>query len=143
MGHKNKGQEENEDIRVSMTSRLWGMTIGMLAISIPLSDVTESAIIPLAVIAGATIGTVAIWVAGGKPKSAVAESDTTAQNRIKELEERLANLETINNFERRLAEDALARQAPVSPANIPIGEVVQDRPAEPTTTSSEASRVSV
>lgn len=144
---KQKNPETPEDVRVQTTAAIWGMATGMMALSIPLSAVAHTALIPLAVLASAATGTVAVWRFGAKNEAGSGNTtpalskDATgdaAQKRIADLEERLANLETINNFERRLAEEALARHALASAA-IPVGEVVKDEPSEPVT--EEISRV--
>jgi hypothetical protein len=125
------------DVRVQATGTIWGLAVGMMAISIPLSSVTETAFIPLFVIAGAAVGTVAVWRPGTKKEGTSTKEQIAAQQRIAELEERLANLETINNFERHLAEKTLERQLAV-----PTGEVMKDVQSETTTEApSEAQRV--
>ena len=80
------------DIRVAATSKIWVIATGMLAICIPLSAVTKSgAILPLAVMSGAAVGTVAVW------RSSVNQSKNSPllTNSVKELEQRVANLEII------------------------------------------------
>jgi hypothetical protein len=80
------------DIRVAATSKIWGFATGMLALCIPLSAVTKSgAILPLAVMSGAAVGTVAVW-RGSDNQS---RNKPLLTNSIKELEQRVANLETI------------------------------------------------
>ncbi len=78
-------------IRVAATSKIWSFATGMLAICIPLASVTKSgAILPLAVISGAAVGTVAVWRSSERqPRSPL------LTNNIKTLEERVTNLETI------------------------------------------------
>ena len=136
---KEQKPEPQEDVRVKTTGAIWGMATGMLGISIPLSAVTETAFIPVVVIVGAVIGTVAVWRGGAKSEagqqSATASSNDAAQKRIAELEERLANLETINNFERHLAERTLERQSVV-----PAGEVMRDVQGETTTEARSEAR---
>jgi hypothetical protein len=81
------------DVRVNITTKIWGLATVMLAICIPLSAVTNTgAILPLAVIAGATVSTVSVW----------RSHQQTSQNsimlepaKLRALEERIANLETI------------------------------------------------
>lgn len=121
--------EPQKDVRMETTGAIWGMAMGMLAISIPLSSVTQTAFIPLAVIASAAVGTVAVWRGGAKNASPKGNKEQlAAQQRIAELEERLANLETINNFERRLAEEALKRHDASA-----LGQVMPDEQNEMTT----------
>lgn len=91
--------EPSHDIRVAATSKIWGTTVGILALCIPLSAVTRSgAILPLAAIGGAAAGTVAVW-RGDEKKS---KPNYLQQQQIELLETRIANLETIissNDFD--------------------------------------------
>ncbi|MFB2980385.1 hypothetical protein [Microseira sp. BLCC-F43] len=84
-------QLENEkDIRLKVTTRIWGCAVGMLGICIPLTAVTNSGpIIPLGVVAGAAAGTAVVWVGDKKsPRS-------LPPIQLQQIEQRLANLETI------------------------------------------------
>ena len=127
--------EPKTDVRVQATAAIWGMTVGMMVFSIPLSAITESSFIPLAVIASAAIGTCAVWRPGTKSENPKNNKEQlAAQQRIAELEERLANLETINNFERRLAEESLKRH------DAEAGKVMPDAQNE-ITSESTAQRV--
>lgn len=91
--------EDFPDVRVATTAKIWGITVGILALCIPLSLVTRSGpILPLAAIGGATAGTVAMWRSDDK-KSLINEKQ---QQQIDLLEQRIANLETIvssNDFD--------------------------------------------
>ncbi|MGB6300667.1 MAG: hypothetical protein WBF90_31450 [Rivularia sp. (in: cyanobacteria)] len=83
----NEQLQESEKLpktgRVAATSVIWGVSAGMLAISIPLVIVTKTgAIIPLATIIGAAVATFAVW-------------NPDKNSRVKQLEERIAFLETI------------------------------------------------
>ncbi|MBF2015077.1 MAG: hypothetical protein IGS23_07725 [Rivularia sp. T60_A2020_040] len=70
--------------RVAATSVIWGVSGGMLAICIPLVMVTKTgAILPLATIIGAAVATFAVWFGGNN------------NSQVKQLEERIAFLETI------------------------------------------------
>lgn len=81
-----------KDIRVAATSKIWVLATGMLAICIPLSAVTKSgAILPLAVISGAAVGTVAVW----RSSDNQSKNNPLLTNSVKELEQRVANLEII------------------------------------------------
>ena len=85
-------RKSQRDIRVAATSRIWGYATGMLVICIPLASVTRSgAILPLAVISGATVGSLAVW-RGSNNQS---KNSPPLTNSIKELEQRVANLEII------------------------------------------------
>jgi hypothetical protein len=75
--------------QVVATGLIWGFATGMLALCIPLVSLTRgSLVLPLGVITGASVGTVAIWRHGNR---ASASSSTTTRT----LEERVANLEII------------------------------------------------
>ncbi|OUL20283.1 hypothetical protein BV372_32835 [Nostoc sp. T09] len=91
--------ESSHDIRVAATSKIWGTTVGILALCIPLSAVTRSgAILPLAAIGGAAAGTVAVWRYDDKKS----KNNYLQQQQIELLETRIANLETIissNDFD--------------------------------------------
>ncbi len=87
-----KNLEQYEDARVTATSRIWRLAVGMLVICIPLSPATKSgASIPLATIAGAAIGTVAVW----RSEEKKSKTNYLQQQQVELLEQRLANLETI------------------------------------------------
>lgn len=83
--------DKEKDIRLKVTTRIWGCAVGMLGICIPLTAVTNSGpIIPLGVVAGAAVGTAVVW------RSADKKSQTElAPNQLQQIEQRLANLETI------------------------------------------------
>lgn len=109
-------KSNEEDIRVKILGTIWGCATGMLGICIPLAAVVgeavggAAAVLPLGVVAGATVATVSVLNHfKGSASSASTKSDIQQAARLHELEERLANLETINNFERRLAEEAIAK----------------------------------
>lgn len=86
-------RKPERDIRVASTSRIWGFATAMLVICIPLVAITgrSGAILPLAVIAGAAIGTVAVWH-GSNNQS---KTSPLLTNSIKDLEQRMANIEII------------------------------------------------
>ncbi|MGD1910154.1 MAG: hypothetical protein ACFB2X_04630 [Rivularia sp. (in: cyanobacteria)] len=70
--------------RVAATSIIWGISGGMLAICIPLVIVTKSGVaLPLATIIGAAVATFAVW------------RGENQNYQVKQLEERIAFLETI------------------------------------------------
>ncbi len=86
-----KKLQKEKDIRLKVTTRIWGCAVGMLGICIPLTAVTNSGpIIPLGVVAGAAVGTAVVWRSGDK------KSQTElAPSQLQQIEQRLANLETI------------------------------------------------
>ncbi|MGK7945554.1 MAG: hypothetical protein AB4058_13890 [Microcystaceae cyanobacterium] len=50
-------------IKIGTTAIIWGFSTGMFAICIPLVPLTHSGIIlPLAIIVGATVSTVVVWL---------------------------------------------------------------------------------
>jgi hypothetical protein len=79
--------------------------IPVLALSIPICTLSEHGIvIPFLAIAAAGVATPCIWYLGGKREGAGrSKENQRLQERIKELEERLANAETISRFEMQLA----------------------------------------
>ena len=72
-----------QDTRINATAIIWGCTTGMMAIL-----KQSSIILPLAVIVGATISTVAIW---RNNKKQYFESS----NDFKQIKQRISDLETI------------------------------------------------
>jgi len=85
-------QEDSKDIRLKVTTKIWAFATGMLAICVPLSAATKSGpIIPIAVIFGAAAGTTSVWRSSGRNS----HNSREASHKIKELEARIADLETI------------------------------------------------
>lgn len=90
--HTHKPSKNSKDIRLAATSKIWSLAIGMFAICIPLSAVTRSGpILPLAVVVGTTLGTASVWRASTEESI----SDRQTSDKIKHLESRVADLETI------------------------------------------------
>lgn len=86
--------KSERNIRVAATSKIWSFATGMLALCIPLAAVTKSgAILPIAVLSGAAVGTVAVW----RSSDNQSRNSLLSTNSIKILEQRVANLETICN----------------------------------------------
>ena len=84
-----KRQSLKSNFKNRATASIWGATVGLFALCIPLSAATNSGpILPILVMLGATGGTVAVWLA---PDQHRRENLLAA----KALEERIANLETI------------------------------------------------
>ncbi len=87
-----KSSENSQDIRLKATSKIWSLGVAMLAICIPLSAVTRSGpLLPLAVVVGTSVGTASIW----KESTEELTSDAQKSEKIKQLEARIADLETI------------------------------------------------
>ncbi len=87
-----KNLEHYQDARVAATTRIWGISVGMLAICIPLTAITRSSILPLATITGAAVGTVAVWRSDDKKSK---NNKSLPQEKVELLEQRIADLETI------------------------------------------------
>jgi len=84
-------RKPEKDIRVTATTRIWAFATIMLGICIPLSAITGSVVLPLAVILGAFAGTVVVWRSSdNQPRNSL-----LLTNNVKQLEQRLANLEII------------------------------------------------
>ncbi|NDJ22868.1 hypothetical protein GS682_14740 [Nostoc sp. B(2019)] len=84
--------KQSQDIRLAATTRIWGLTVGILTICIPLSAVTRSgSILPLAAIGGAAVATIAVWRSDEKRL----QTKYLQQQQVELLEQRIANLETI------------------------------------------------
>jgi hypothetical protein len=100
------------DIRVNLIGTIWMCATGMLGISIPLVAISHSTLIPFTVIVGATVSTAAIWLGKGAGGEQRPDSSKIAQEQLKELEERLANIEAISLLERRLMDRDVATRLP-------------------------------
>lgn len=80
------------NIQVWATAVIWGCSVGMLGICIPLVALTDSGIIlPLLVVLGASVGTTAVWLTPGKRQQEQAHLNQT----MRLLKERVTNLEVI------------------------------------------------
>lgn len=97
-------EDTQKDIRSDTTTKIWGIAVGMLAVCIPLTAITRSGpILPLAVITGAAVSTVAVWRSSDHKSG----SNTLSPQTVEALSERIANLEIIVgsdalNFDQRL-----------------------------------------
>ncbi len=114
-------QGKHDDPRVEIIGRIWRMLIPVVAISIPFCVLSRVGILPFFAIGAAGLATACVWYIGGKREGVGGKDNQRLQQRIKELEERLANVETISRFEMQLAarekvalEDS-HRQSPPSP----------------------------
>jgi hypothetical protein len=95
--------EEQEDPRVDIIGRIWRMLIPVVALSIPFCALSRLGIFLPFVAIGAGLSTACIWYFGGKRERVGGKENECLQQRIKELEERLANVETISRYEMQLA----------------------------------------
>ncbi|MBV8275576.1 MAG: hypothetical protein JO170_10010 [Verrucomicrobia bacterium] len=105
--HRSDSAEEDEeqgDPRVAIIGRIWRMLIPVVALSIPFVLLSHLGIVlPFFAIGAAGLATACVWYFGGKREGAGRKENERLQQRIKELEERLANVETISRFEMQLA----------------------------------------
>ncbi|OKH20077.1 hypothetical protein NIES593_20050 [Hydrococcus rivularis NIES-593] len=116
--------EKSKDIRQKVTSKIWAFATGMLAICIPLSAATDSGpIIPIAVVAGAAVGTASVWKSSDK-KSA---NSLEVSNKIKELEGRIADLETIITAGEI---DWQQRIQPTAKSDFPVQKILEERKSQ-------------
>lgn len=118
----NPQQQPAEDIRVKVTTAIWGCATGMLGISIPMVGLTRSVVVPICVVAGASLATVAIWLAKGVKSPNQLGSSGITEEQFKALEERLANVEVISSFERGLHERTTPSSG-MTPAPVPVQPV--------------------
>lgn len=81
------------DPRVRATAAIWGISIGMFGICIPLVAITNTGLLlPVLVLLGASASTSAIWLAARPPQS---ENKQQLNQTVAQLEERVRNLEAI------------------------------------------------
>jgi len=99
------------DSRPAALGNIWGSAIAMLVLCIPLAAVSRTANLPLIIIVGTAVVSLYIWWSGSAERKAESSEADELRAKIKELEERLANVEVINRFEDRLAEKRLRLEA--------------------------------
>jgi hypothetical protein len=118
--------EKPDDPRVVAIGRIWRMIIPVVALSIPICTLSRLGIfLPFLAVASAGVGTVCVWMFGGKRERVEGRENERLHARIKELEERLANVETISHFEMQLAareKTALSAQAQPTSQAQPVKE---------------------
>jgi hypothetical protein len=125
------GQEpENRDAwRTQATQKVWGSAIGMMGLCIPLTAILSFAggsvmMLPLTVIVGAAFGTAAIWNPFRRPDTTTSSKQLEEQTQqIQELNERIASLEQILNYEEKLL-DAKLRQQP----SLAVAPIIDTQP---------------
>ncbi len=77
---------------IGTTAIIWAFATAMLAICIPIVSLTKSgAILPLALILGATVSTVAVWRKSAERNGKISE----LTNSVSKLQQRVIDLETI------------------------------------------------
>lgn len=116
-------EPDNQDsLRAQLITKIWGCAVGMLGLSIPLSAIVGHAgngggfaavVIPLSVVGGAALSTVAIWNPFAA-RSKQAPSKSQEAERVAELEERVASLEMILSYEEKLLESKMRQQPTMS-----------------------------
>ena len=88
---KNKTQKNGA--KVGATAIIWSLATGIMAICIPLVKISESGIIlPLTVIVGVSVSTVAIWLSGY-------QKTFESVDNFQEIEQRIRDLEAIASTE--------------------------------------------
>ena len=72
-----ESQPAGMGFKIGTTAIIWSFSTGMLAICIPLVSMTDSGVIlPLAVICGATVSTVVVWLSSRQqPRSLAPEEE--------------------------------------------------------------------
>jgi hypothetical protein len=100
--HSGTPPEPPKDARVQITKSIWALSTAMMGISIPIVGITNSPLLPLCVLGAAAVSTVAVWL-GGKV-SAQGQADKSLREQLQQMEDRLANVETMTRFERGLIE---------------------------------------
>src|SRR5687767_5089139 len=111
-----RSEDSQEYQRSKALGHVWGSALVMLAICIPLCYILKTVVLPLAVIIGAAAVTFYVWSSSEQSDSHASENEVL-RAKIKELEERLANVEVINRFEDRLAEKQLGLHAEIPPVS--------------------------
>lgn len=127
----NSPQEPKEDTRLQITKSIWGSATGMLGICVPLTLFTHSPIIPVFVVLGAAVGTIAVWMGKSAPSTGRNSLDASGamQEKLRELEERLANVEVISSFERGLVERTAIESGRASQSRPETGRPAETRSA--------------
>ncbi len=120
-------QSDFEDVRLKATKTIWALSVAMLGICVPLMETIRSPIIPIFVLTAAAVSTMRIWGSkSGASRSLGSDSaalDAASKKQIQELEERLAALESITNFEHHLLEKKYPNAAPVPMAPVAMAPV--------------------
>lgn len=92
MKHLKIYSKKLRNVQLATTLGVWIIATGMLALCIPLVTVTKSGIVlPLTVILGASIATITVW----RSSNLQTINSIALSNSMKELEQRVTNLEVI------------------------------------------------
>ena len=116
-----KGPSVAPDPRPKATSRIWVFSLLMMAVAIPMVETTQSAVIPLFILAAAALSTAAVWLFGESSQKREArdaqalrqsrEEIAALQSTVAEMRDRLECLETISRYERLRDQSALEADA--------------------------------
>lgn len=129
-------QEERNESRTQMVSKVGGFGVAMLAICIPLSAIIGdyshllAALLPLAVIAGTSVSMVTIWLTSSR-KANSREIEELKQQ-VADLHARLSNLEMMDSYERRLAQREAQAQIQQAPPATPTYSTIMPDVIQPT-----------
>src|SRR3954465_13969662 len=104
------GKKEPQDLRRQATEIIWKYATGMFAISIALAGISSSILIPLMVIIGAAAATAVVWISTS-PEKKTSPDLAVLEERIRAIDDRLANVEVLSNFDRLLAEKTAASES--------------------------------
>lgn len=87
-----KRQSGGNSALIATVAIIWGCATAMMAVCIPMIDMTDDAIIlPIFIILGASISTVVAWRSGSRQKGEIDE----LTNNFRTIQERVIDLETI------------------------------------------------
>ena len=104
MEHLKIHSKKLRKVQLATTLGVWIIATGMLALCIPLLTITKSGIIlPLTVILGASIVTITVW----RSSNLQTINSIALSNSMKELEQRVTNLEVICSNEELSFQDKL------------------------------------
>lgn len=104
MEHLKIHSKKLRKVQLATTLGVWIIATGMLALCIPLLTITKSGIIlPLTVILGASIVTITVW----RSSNLQTINSITLSNSMKQLEQRVTNLEVICSNEELSFQDKL------------------------------------
>ena len=104
------GQKDPDEVRRRTTATIWRYATGMLFVSIPLVGISHSTLMPFAIVFCAALGTAAVWAFKDRDLKSASEL-AALEKRLRQLDERLSNVETISRFDRLLAEKSASQQS--------------------------------
>jgi FtsZ-interacting cell division protein ZipA len=140
---ENDHLEHHEDPRVSMTTRIWGMSIPLFALSIPMVAIVggdDGLAVPVMVMLGAAVSTASIWF-GGRRKGGQRESYSSLPSA--ELIDELSLIrrsivemsEQMSYLERRVDEQSLSANISNHAVSAPQPVAVSQSSAQPQMTT--------